>query len=301
MTTKLEAWQIAEMRPTFGARRVIEACMCLTDREKRVWGADLYWWQGAEGAYIGADSLARGLGLTADQVEKARRSLVALGLQLVIDRPRGKTHGRLSVVPKGFDPGERARNEECQALALILDRQLTGTRSDPSPDPDDPPGVGEGSARGSNRPPPAPSSSGRGQAGVEGGSAGVGAGPKKHPPDPHRDQWGSAGGREGSARGPAGPEKAPEKHPGGREGSGRGAGGVGGESLNPPELRSNSQSSKRIEQKIEGSFEPQEDRAGRVQGETVRPPANTPESTSEITGANWRDHVPRPGPRARAS
>lgn len=293
MSRRLDASEREDLRPSSAVHAVINAATELTDREKRVYLADLFWWQGPEGSWVSAANLGKRLGLSLKAVELTRRALVDVGLQIVFDRPAGKTNGRICLLPEGTDPGARTPAEDCQAYALLLDSYLRRRRGPLPTTPED-----EGSAKGIPE--------GRG---VVGRASMVAPPLPQTTPDTREGARGSGEGIQGSPEGsPKAPKNDPKTTPnyrgasqvaqGSREGiPGSGGGGKGGV-LNPPNLRSKSQSSMKLEeerhQKIERSFDPQEERGSRGEPAPASDPRTTPTTTPNDPPVNWRELVPRP-------
>ena len=111
-----------------GLVQVLNMSRELSCTAKRVYLADLAHNVDGAGTVISAGTLAIELGLSGDQVEYARRSLVQDQLQIILDRPTGRTSLRVCLFPGELDPGPGADTHRCLAMAMMLDGWLLTNR-----------------------------------------------------------------------------------------------------------------------------------------------------------------------------
>jgi hypothetical protein len=113
-------------RPSWAGARVMKASQALTSGQKLVW---LELWaldHGPERAFVSAARLAERLGMSVDNVEKARRQLRSLRLLASGPRPSGRGVTWWATLPADCLPSSRPSDAAIMELAGRLDARIEG-------------------------------------------------------------------------------------------------------------------------------------------------------------------------------
>lgn len=133
---KVSSLEVIRAEPLFsGMMQALNMARELSCTAKRVYLADLA--LASRGTGVNEASAAEvgiTLGLSGEQVEYARRSLVADQLQRIVTRPSGRPSARVCLYPVELDPGPGADTNTTLAMAILLDGWLlTNRRTAPAP------------------------------------------------------------------------------------------------------------------------------------------------------------------------
>lgn len=126
---KVTNLEVITTAPLFvGMTRALNMSRELSCTAKRVYFGDLALANAHGVNEVSANELGITLGLSGEQVEYARRSLLVDHLQRILHRPPGRPPARVCLFPLELDPGPEADTSRILASAILLDGWLLSTR-----------------------------------------------------------------------------------------------------------------------------------------------------------------------------